>query len=610
MKLNMNILRFALVVTALLPLAASAQNLDPTVEVSRTYEGKLMEVHKPQLEMAVPDSVLRFDLEFDYSVTDKPYKGAYEFSPYTVEMKPSPTVYEHNKLYLKAGAGYQLRPELDVLWSPEFKTNAFNMNVYANHRSYFGSYWRLEGKPGAINNGYVVDRFEETDVMQNTWKGYDVVNRAGVNGRADWKNGVFRFDVGYNGLMQDESMAEVVNRYYDELDVNLALATKKQTGFLYRLDAGYKISGDNGSMLAYGKDYADLLEVRASELDFLASLGYARKEGRRFMFDLGVEYAEMDHSPRHHGLGYGIDMVPHYMLETGRWFFDLGVRFSGAMCESLYTDSIGPDGQLVYPDVRVEYRPAKGSYKLYLDVSGDTEVNSYSDVLKFNRHYNPYWTGVPWELLDASEEKVNAVLGAEARIGSRFSFDLRGGFVAYGDGMLDGIYVNRTIVSSSYISSRLFPTVGYVDYQKIFVALDWLLDTESVRFGGNIEYGDYVGTYTGSNMVGLFLPAAFTGDVSFEYIWKKRLNVGVDCQFASARDGHMRMYTFYSYGDPVAVYTTIPGYADLGVNAEFAVNRKFSVWARGGNLLNMTIQRSPLYAEKGPYFTAGICLNL
>ena len=55
-----------------------AQNLDPTVEVSRAYEGKLMEVHKPVLAMEVPDSVMQFDLEFDYSVFESPYKGSYE----------------------------------------------------------------------------------------------------------------------------------------------------------------------------------------------------------------------------------------------------------------------------------------------------------------------------------------------------------------------------------------------------------------------------------------------------------------------------------------------------------------------------------------------------
>ena len=58
-----------------------AQDLDPTVVVRRAYEGKLIEAHKPQLDMQVPDSVTRFDLDFDYSVFDKPYRGAYEFNP-------------------------------------------------------------------------------------------------------------------------------------------------------------------------------------------------------------------------------------------------------------------------------------------------------------------------------------------------------------------------------------------------------------------------------------------------------------------------------------------------------------------------------------------------
>jgi len=69
----------------------------------------------------------------------------------------------------------------------------------------------------------------------------------------------------------------------------------------------------------------------------------------------------------------------------------------------------------------------------------------------------------------------------------------------------------------------------------------------------------------------------------------------VDCEFSSARKG---------------MDISVPGYADLGLELEYIVNRKFSAWARGGNLLGMTVQRSLLYAEKGPYFTLGICLNL
>ena len=65
----MNILKsLILLVVTLLPVAAAAQNLDPTVVVNRAYEGRLLEVHKPSMTMTVPDTVRRFDLDFDYSV--------------------------------------------------------------------------------------------------------------------------------------------------------------------------------------------------------------------------------------------------------------------------------------------------------------------------------------------------------------------------------------------------------------------------------------------------------------------------------------------------------------------------------------------------------------
>ena len=56
-------------------VSAAAQDLDPTVEVSREYEGKLVEVHKPVLNMAVPDSLTHFALDFDYSVFANPYQS-------------------------------------------------------------------------------------------------------------------------------------------------------------------------------------------------------------------------------------------------------------------------------------------------------------------------------------------------------------------------------------------------------------------------------------------------------------------------------------------------------------------------------------------------------
>ena len=76
-----------------------AQNLDPTVEVSRAYEGKLLEVHKPVMPMSQPDSVSQFNLKFDYSVFDNPFKGSYEFNPYMLNMRPEPAAFDGKTFY-------------------------------------------------------------------------------------------------------------------------------------------------------------------------------------------------------------------------------------------------------------------------------------------------------------------------------------------------------------------------------------------------------------------------------------------------------------------------------------------------------------------------------
>ena len=56
---------YILAVAALCAGAAlQAQNLNPTVEVTRTYESKDLNINKGTVPMNVPDSLLRFDTDF------------------------------------------------------------------------------------------------------------------------------------------------------------------------------------------------------------------------------------------------------------------------------------------------------------------------------------------------------------------------------------------------------------------------------------------------------------------------------------------------------------------------------------------------------------------
>lgn len=185
-------------------VSAAAQNLDPTVEVSREYEGKLVEVHKPAFTMAVPDSVTRFALDFDYSVFENPYKGSYEFNPYLLTLKPSVSGSGESRFYLKAGAGYQLHPTFDLVWSPKLgKQRNLNLDVYALHRSFVGNYLTIA--PEFSEDGTaVMTRLPKKDDGTHKWFGYDLMSKAGASARIDYEKLALDFGAGYYGLLQKD----------------------------------------------------------------------------------------------------------------------------------------------------------------------------------------------------------------------------------------------------------------------------------------------------------------------------------------------------------------------------------------------------------------------
>lgn len=548
---------------------AAAQNLDPTVEVSRAYEGKLMEINKPVRDVNVPDSVGTFRLDFDYSVFENPYRGAYEFKPYLMSMRPVSDNYKPGTFYLKAGAGYRLYPELDLIWSPLMK-NGFSMNVYASHESYVGDYRKimLDGEAG--NARSLVRSGKES------WDGYDLMSKAGVNGKYDWKAGTFGFNVDYFGLAGrafSPVLGGLRDRCYDAVDANLSLASNKgeDAAFFYGVNLNYSFAEDKLNLAA-----ANYLMEHIGSLD--AFFGFTLKNGHKLLFDLGGQMAAY-----RNGLdGYmgKCFLAPRYAFRKGRWFVDAGVKVDVGL--SLKSQ------QYVYPDVKVSLNAIKDAMDIYVSVTGGTHMNTYASVLSEN-HYVDFTYDAGFLSFDV--ERVKAQLGFKGRISKRFSYDLRGGYSLPSAMLTPGV---------SVVGDRLLPVFGYASYQKAFAALDWRLDTDSFKFDGTVAYTHSWGF---SNSDWLFAPAAVTGNAAFEYNWKRRVFVGVECDFSTGRK-------MASVPAAVASSVVLPGYADLGVSLEYALNRKLSFWLKGGNLCCMTIQRTPLYAEGGISATAGICLNL
>lgn len=584
---NINVIALFVVFSGLSQVVA-AQNLDPTVEVTREYEGKLVEAHKPALEMAVPDSVTHFALDFDYSVFESPYKGSYDFNPYLLAMKPSSSDMGENEMYLKAGAGYRLHPELDFVWSPKFKADGLNLDVYALHRSYVGDYWTISPDLSHGGSSYLMDKKPE-DKDDRTWSGYDLLSRAGADFRYDAQGVALDLGAGYYGLARKDPMRKSC---FNAFDANFGLSTKPRASgsMSVDMDAAFRLAGERMP------DDQDLSE-RLFKLD--VSLGPVMKGAHKLLLDLGLNMAHyskvLDASVAE------ISLVPHYLYATERMSIDAGLRISKLLRGPENDKNFATEGQLVYPDVTFHYIVLPGAMRFYAAAKGGNTINTYSSILAANHHASYVGASVPF---DCTVERVALTAGLDGRISSKFSYDLRGGYVNYGNALLDAVKMG------SHVGVVSMPTYEYVGYNKWFVAMDWCLKTENFTCDASVSYNHAWGkVFRGFHNEAVLRPALLTGDAALEYNWRRRVFVGADCEFSTARKGAWSVSG--ANADEVLSYTMIlPGYADLGVYAEYVTSGLLSYWLRAGNLLNMTIQRNPLYAEKGIYFTVGISLSL
>jgi hypothetical protein len=298
-----------------------------------------------------------------------------------------------------------------------------------------------------------------------------------------------------------------------------------------------------------------------------------------------------------------ISLVPHYVYRTEKMHLDAGVRIAKLLRGPENKKNYATEGQLLYPDVTLHYIVIPRAMRFYATAKGGNYINSYSSILEENHHMTYLAARVP---LECTLERVALTAGLDGRISSKFSYDFRGGYVNYGKAPVDAILIQR----ASDLGVVTLPTYEYVGYNKWFVAIDWCFRLEDFMCDASVAYNHAWGkVFKGFHDESVLRPARLSGDVALEYNWRRRVFVGTDCNFATARKGEWTREGVNS--EEILGYTmTLPGYADWGFYAEYASSHLLSYWVRVGNLLNMTIQRNPLYAEKGVNFTVGISLSL
>lgn len=591
----MNMRKIYLVSAAMLMTAAVSfgQNFNPTVEVTNTYQGNASEVRKPLLGMNVPDSLLRFDLDFDYEVFEKPYQGAYSFKPYMLNMRPAKDAWRGRRLYLKAGAGYTLHPRFEFVFSPE-QSGPFQMSVYASHKSYFGNYHEI--KPELKDGLYRMKK------SGGKFGGYDALTSAGFDGRYNWDRTILSFGIGYYGLAAKDS---VMSRSYNAFDFNARVRSNNdsESYFLYDIGLRGRVANDGLDYKSFSFPDGVTVDKQNENWVLLDGLvGPVVNNSRSIL--VGFEAESASYSRFYDGNIGRVALIPSYRFKSGRWNLNLGVKLEFMFRNDADTLSFGKmgggKGQIVYPDAHISFAVG-GNVALYADATGGSRLNTYSSQISENHHLNPSFLVAPvYELItplvDNTVEKVNARIGVRGSAASSFQFDVNGGVGLYGNALMEsGLFT---------AGGDLVPALAYSDYNLIYANALVGLRTGRVKIDADFRYRGVSFPDNDALNLGFTLPK-YSGGVRASYDISSRLYAGINVEAASWRDGKCA-----SVASEDILDVRVPGYVDLGVNCGYKFNRKWTLWLESGNLLCQTIQRTPFYAEKGPWVTAGISLNL
>ena len=549
----------------LLQFAAFAQeDLNPTVTVTNDYQGEAYGIVKPAQLIQIPDSVSRFNLDFDYSVFESPYKGAYEFQPYDVQIRPQSENLRDGTLFVKAGAGYTLHPDFHLVYIPLSKPGG-SLSVFADHDSYFGNYWNYK----RIGTGDVIVR-TDPDNHTNQAGHYGYTN-IGIRGRKAWSSGELTSALAWNNVFSGNDLNYGHSVNYASLDANLRSLDPMA---FYKYDVNLKVRS--------GEDAAS---YSVTEVNLQGNLGSLYLGSHRL--GIGVRTDLQFLGPAAFSGVFGI--VPRDEFHLGEWDLSVGLGILALVGE----DNVPPaspasalmfskKGQWVYPDVVVTRSFARDRFFIEAGLTSGVKYESYLDLLV----ENPFLCDLR---LDNTVEKMNLFAGARGALSDNMQFKFKGGFRLVDNGLL------WEAVADGSGNTDLLPHYGYGDYSQLYanLGMDWLKEPFQATL--DMTAGK---TWLKGN-TSLFAPAAFEGKFQASYHWGERIRAGMNLSWKTSREASLG-------GNMVS----IPGYADLGLFGEFYWRRNIAVFLEAGNLLNQPVMIAPFIAERGVSCTAGIIFKM
>lgn len=611
---------FALLLTA---TAVEAQNIDKEVVVTKEYTPTLDTPEKLAIAPRMEDTVtLRPEVE--YSIAPVQWATTFEQRPIAAANTYVWNYHRQPMLYVKAGAGYPLNSVADLLFShTDGARNSFGVDVA--HRG--------------------------------QW--CDVKNAVGVKHNAEYSDSRIKL---FGTLGVGERMkagAEIVGDhdlryYYGDLNPQAAAMSTPLAG----LSAENPLNGlGAGGRIWIGDDFSDL-----SRLNFRVAVdgGYywskvkglfVRTLGEASMADfegglvnVGAE-AELAKMFSQHGarlmVGYNYKMgtkqsdyrnsilsvAPRYIFNNSALRVEAGVTVEVDNC----TSNAAVDGALghyalgysfyngekskgvrLFPYLRLSYNDG-GLFTPFVEVDGGLQSYDQQSLAELNPYIAPVYDApnasiytMRLGLLGATRSNsLTYSVWAGAEINNRALYPFMLG--AYYFPMMDKLV--RIDFGGELTMRPLRGLEVALDARyhinKIGEKIDQFVGVVSEGVDGELVPSLYqnLTDYNGGRKP---LPA-FDVDLKVRYTAAKFMagaKLGVvdsyDCLQLVPMSGAERLGYFYE--------SEVPMRLDLGVEAEYKVGKRLSIWVEANNLLNRRYYTYPLYPSVGINCTAGVKL--
>lgn len=578
----------------LFTLPARAQRkIDPTVEVKKDFEGKLLEIHKTKLETSIPDSLNSFNLNFNYTIFNKPYKDMYEFNPLPSARIHSPVAERHPRFFARVGLGYPLNPNAEVYYQPDLNKKGGNLSVTRHSlllKGYYNALWDKRGLVEMRPEGgdvYTLKKADEKATANHSVMG------ALAEYRHNWGGGELSTGVHfssnyytYYGLNKMyRSVQDSCSHTFNTLGVhfNIGSVNAKATGakFNYKLNLLYRHTSDWIS----GAGFTPTQKGHFRE-DFVKAEGeFGPTFGRYNQFLVGVNSETVLYGGLASSNAGILEFIPQYKFEKGRFRLNAGVRISISYSNLEGTHKYH---NVFSPQANVSYEVVPRNLWIYAVADGGNELNSYSTLLERNK-----WL-VPMNVPKTGSVPFRLTGGFKGKVFDKLSYNVYVNYTRH-SGLLQFI---NALTATQYFGT------GYSNHNEFSAGGELNWQTKVFSAGAKIKYSSYSKGTEASGMPEGLLPSGYApleGYLYGEYNWRERIYFGANLYFRNAAPFHLNA--------PFIKETRMEGFANLGVHAKYVINTNFAVFIQGGNLLNADIQYHPYYLEKGINFGAGLTVK-